>query len=318
MAGGDAPSPVAPPPVLPAKRSEQVAKRARPAGQQPQNITNDADDDDDVIDLADHEVRVVRAGNPPTGAAPAQPRISDADAPRKPKAVPVPATPMPTPKIEKGPQPKVPAHDLSQEHPPPRLPAAPPSERQAAREQAAEEEFNDGIGTSDALSVLAHDERSPMPTILDPSLGVNPAIDLNAPDAAGDDVFAAQDAMAAASSPPGNAAQARKAREARQAKLQGLQTQSMGFQFRQIAIPLLLVMGLILGIIGGLAMYLGATHDPSRGESNALLENGKLFGGIAGMLALALFVGAIVFHWEVRRARQREQEANLKKPKRIR
>jgi uncharacterized protein (DUF2062 family) len=82
----------------------------------------------------------------------------------------------------------------------------------------------------------------------------------------------------------------------------------MGFQFRQIAIPLLLVMAVMLAIVAGLAVYLGMSYDPAVDDENLLLEHGVLFGMIAGGLALALIVGAVVFHWEVRRAQKQERQ----------
>jgi hypothetical protein len=177
-------------------------------------------------------------------------------------------------------------------------------------------------GLSSAFSALT-DDRSPMPTNIDPSRGVNPAVNLEetdsqpSPSDASSESGDAHAAIAAAApKTAGSARQARQARQAREAKLQGVQANSMGFQFRQIAIPLLLMMALMLGIVAGLAFYLGATYQPSEENNNIILEHGMLFGGITGVLALALFVGAFVFHWEVSRAKKEQQKNNGKTTRR--
>jgi hypothetical protein len=313
MAGGSgvAPSPVAPPPPRPNPKTKAPPNETpSPSPQRGQPDTDQGDEDDDVIDLAEHEVRVVRSGNKPTNLPPAEPRIDrDADERRKPKPTPVSKLAMPSPKAHRGPEPRIPDRDPEAEHPAPPVPKAPDSEPQT--ESPAETDDD-----SDPLGTLANDDRSPMPMVVDPALGVNPSIDLNSPSdppadlPQGTDIQDDAHAAVAAAAPAvaGSAREARQARQARQAKLQGLQTQSMGFQFRQIAIPLLLVMAIMLAAAAGMVSFLGSGYDPATDGENLLLEHGRLFSTIAGGLALALIVGALVFRWEIRRAQSQERQ----------
>jgi hypothetical protein len=268
------------------------------------------EDGEEVIDLAkQHERRVIKPVNPANDLPPAEPRLSKDDHAqpkrRKPAAAPDQPAPMPTPKVNSKPEPKIPKSDPSEEHPPPRVPAGKRTPVPKANPQEPQD-------THDALNALADDGRSPMPTTLDPDIAVNPPVEFEDDDNADD----AHADVAAAVNKPTSVRQARQAREARQAKLQGLQANTMGFQFRQIAIPLLLVTAVLLGAVGGATLYLGMEYNPAEDGTNVLLENGKLFGGISCILALSLLLGAVVFHWEVRRAKKREQNNPTPKPQR--
>ena len=94
------------------------------------------------------------------------------------------------------------------------------------------------------------------------------------------------------------------AKRATQAKFSNKRTQTIGLQFRKIAIPALLGVGVILWVIGGLTIWMKNNTPPEAVKQNPLLMNAELFMWICIIMGLALTGGAIFFLVELKKSQQ--------------
>ena len=93
------------------------------------------------------------------------------------------------------------------------------------------------------------------------------------------------------------------ARQARQTKFSNKRSEVLGLQFRKIAIPALLGVGVILWVIGGLTIWMKNNTPAEVVKQNQLLVNAELFMWICIIMGVMLVGGAIFFLVELKKSR---------------
>jgi len=133
-------------------------------------------------------------------------------------------------------------------------------------------------------------------------------VDISAPsaapaaDAADSDVVVlcpgqTQDAPA----PDKSIAETRAANQVRSTQMARSQALNHAIQFRKVAMPLLLVVGVLLVVAGAFTLYSASNASPEVLHQNALLKNAGLFSGVVFFLAAVLIAAAVYFQFDVKR-----------------
>ena len=94
------------------------------------------------------------------------------------------------------------------------------------------------------------------------------------------------------------------ARRAKQTQFSKKRTETLGLQFRKIAIPALLGVGVILWVIGGLTVWMKNNTPAEAVKQNPLLVNAELFMWICILMGIALTGGAIFFLVELKKSQR--------------
>ena len=102
-----------------------------------------------------------------------------------------------------------------------------------------------------------------------------------------------------------NLSQAIATKRAAQAKFSTKSAQTVGLQFRKIAIPALFGVSVILWAIGGLTIWMKNNTPPEAVAKNQLLVNAELFMWICIIMGLALVGGAVFFLIELKHSQRR-------------
>ena len=101
-----------------------------------------------------------------------------------------------------------------------------------------------------------------------------------------------------------NLTEATAVKRATQAKFSNKSAQTVGLQFRKIAIPALLGVSVILWAIGGLTIWMKNNTPAEVVEKNPLLMNAELFLWMCIIMGLALMGGAIFFLIELKHSQR--------------
>ena len=104
-----------------------------------------------------------------------------------------------------------------------------------------------------------------------------------------------------ASAPDKSIAETRAANQVRSTQMARSQALNHAIQFRKIAIPLLLVVGVLLVAVGGFTLNSASNATPEMLHQNALLKNAGLFSGVVFFMAIILIAAAVYFQFDVKR-----------------
>jgi hypothetical protein len=96
-------------------------------------------------------------------------------------------------------------------------------------------------------------------------------------------------------------AETRAANQVRSTQMAKSQALNHAIQFRKIAMPLLLVVGVLLIAAGAFTLSSASNASPEALHQNALLKNAGLFSGVVFFLAVALIAAAVYFQFDVKR-----------------
>lgn len=104
-----------------------------------------------------------------------------------------------------------------------------------------------------------------------------------------------------APSPDKSIAETRAANQVRSTQMARSQALNHAIQFRKIAMPLLLVVGVLLIVAGAFTLSSASNASPEVLHQNALLKNAGLFSGVVFFLAVVLIAAAVYFQFDVKR-----------------
>ena len=102
-------------------------------------------------------------------------------------------------------------------------------------------------------------------------------------------------------------AETRAANQVRSTQMARSKALNHAIQFRKMAIPMLLVVGVLLIAVGGFTLHKASNAAPEALYDNPLLKNAGLFSGVVFFMAIILIGAAVYFQFDVKRL-----EANLK------